>query len=64
MLDEKVIAKAKRLTGLSTQKEIVDYALRELVRRLNISKILELEGSIDWDGDLMQMRTGRDICEF
>jgi Arc/MetJ family transcription regulator len=64
MLDEKVIAKAKCLTGLSTQKEIVDYALRELVRRLNISKILELEGSIDWDGDLMQMRTGRDICEF
>ena len=64
VLDEKVVEKALRLTGLTTQRELVDHALRELVRRLEITKLQELEGKIDWDGDLAQMRAGRELCEF
>ena len=51
VLDEKIVETARRLTGISTQRELVDYALRELVKRHQISKILELEGTIDWDGE-------------
>jgi Arc/MetJ family transcription regulator len=64
VLDEKIVETARRLTGISTQRELVDYALRELVKRHQISKILELEGTIDWDGDLAEMRSGRELCEF
>jgi len=64
VLDEKVVATARRLTGLATQREIVDHALRELVRRLEITKLQELEGNIDWDGDLSAMRADRELCEL
>jgi Arc/MetJ family transcription regulator len=64
VLDEKVMAAARRLTGLATQKDVVNHALRELVRRLEIAKLQELEGAIDWDGDLSEMRAGRELCEL
>ncbi len=64
MLDEKIVETAPRLTGLSTQKELVDHALRELVRRHKIAQIRALEGEVDWDGDLSKMRAGRGLCEF
>jgi Arc/MetJ family transcription regulator len=63
VLDEKIVKTALRLTGLTTQKELVDHALRELVRRLEIARIQELEGKIDWDGDLSEMRAERELCE-
>ena len=64
VLDEKIVKAAQRATGISTQRELVDYALREVVRRHRISRIQELEGAIDWDGDLTEMRAGRTPCEF
>lgn len=62
VLDEKVVAKAQQLTGIPTIKDVVDFALRELVRRAEISKLLALEGKIDWEGDLQEMRKGRELC--
>lgn len=64
MLDEKVVKTALRLTGFRTQRELVDHALRELVRRHEIARIGELEGKIDWEGDLSEMRAGRELCEL
>ena len=32
VLDEKLIEKGKRYTGINTKKELVDFALRELIR--------------------------------
>lgn len=64
VLDDQVVETAIRLTGIKTQRELVDYALCELVRRLKISRIQELEGAIDWEGDLTEMRTQRELCEF
>ncbi|MEM9478717.1 MAG: type II toxin-antitoxin system VapB family antitoxin [Verrucomicrobiota bacterium] len=63
VLDEKVVKQAQQLSGIQTQRELVDHALRELVRRLRISQIRELEGQIDWEGDLNEMRKGRELCE-
>lgn len=63
VLDEQVVAKAQKLTGIATIKEVVDFALRELVRRNEISRLVELEGTIDWEGDLHEMRKDRELCE-
>mgnify|MGYP002630299985 CR=1 FL=1 len=59
VLNEKTIAKAQKVTGIGTQREVVDFALRELIRRHEISRLMELQGKVDWDGDLTGMRSER-----
>lgn len=59
VLDEKLVGKGLLLTGLGTQKALIDYALRELVRRKEQKSILKLKGKINWEGDLDQLRANR-----
>ncbi len=59
VLDETLIGKAKRLTGLKTTRQAVDYALRELVRHKRQRELLHLNGAVRWEGDLSRMRQGR-----
>ncbi|MGA2508376.1 MAG: type II toxin-antitoxin system VapB family antitoxin [Chitinispirillaceae bacterium] len=59
VLDEKLVEKGKKATGLKTSKAVVDFALKQLIRHSNQRRILDLFGSIDWEGDLSQMRTMR-----
>ena len=59
VLDEDLIGRGMRLTGINTRKALIDYALRELVRRKEQKKILRLRGKISWEGDLDQMRQNR-----
>ncbi len=59
VLDEKLVGIGMRLTGIDTQKGLIDYALRELVRRKEQKKILRLKGKVSWEGDLDQLRTNR-----
>ena len=54
-----MVGKGMRLTGIETQKALIDYALRELVRRKEQKKILRLKGKVSWEGDLDQLRTNR-----
>lgn len=58
-LDEGLVNEAMRLTNKKTKKEVVNYALQELVRKENRRKILELEGNVKWEGDLNESRTSR-----
>ena len=59
VLDEKLVGKGMRLTGIGTQKALIDYALRELVRRKEQKSILKLKGKISWEGDLDALRANR-----
>ncbi|WP_309399168.1 type II toxin-antitoxin system VapB family antitoxin [Cerasicoccus maritimus] len=59
VLDEKLVGKGMRLTGIETQKGLIDYALRELVRRKEQKSILKLKGKIRWEGDLDALRAKR-----
>ena len=59
VLDEKLVGKGMKLTGIGTQKGLIDYALRELVRRKEQKSILNLKGKIRWEGDLEEMRKNR-----
>ena len=59
ILDEKLIEKGKKVTGLKTSKAVVDFALKELVRHSNQRRIMELFGAVEWEGNLSQMRSMR-----
>ncbi|WP_275100336.1 type II toxin-antitoxin system VapB family antitoxin [Sedimenticola hydrogenitrophicus] len=61
VLDTHLVEAGLSLTGLKTRRELVDLALRELVRHQQQKKLLALKGRIDWEGDLEAMRT--DIAE-
>ena len=58
-LDEKLVKEAMRLFGKKTKKELVNFALNELIRREKTKGILSLEGKVKWEGDLREMRKGR-----
>ena len=59
VLDEKLVGKGMRLTGIDTQRGLIDYALRELVRRKEQKQILRFKGKVSWEGDLDKMRANR-----
>jgi len=59
VLDNKLVKAGLRATGLKTRRELVDFALRELVRHNQQKKLLLLKGNVTWEGDLGEMRTGR-----
>ena len=58
-LDDELVSKGLKATGLRTKSDLVDLALRELVRRKEQRKILSLKGKVSWVGDLDQSRTSR-----
>lgn len=59
VLDDRLVAKGMKLTGIKTKRELVDYALRELLRHAEQMKLLKLKGKIAWQGDLSKSRQGR-----
>ena len=58
-LDSKLVKAGLKATGLKTRRELVDFALRELLRHREQKKLLSLKGKVTWEGDLKEMRTGR-----
>ena len=61
VLDEKLVKDCIKITGIKTQKALIDHALRELLRHEKQIEILELKGSINWDGNLDEWRQGRSL---
>jgi Arc/MetJ family transcription regulator len=59
ILDDRLVAQGMKLTGLRTRRALVDYALRELVRRNRQRRIMALRGQVEWEGKLEEMRKGR-----
>jgi Arc/MetJ family transcription regulator len=58
-LDEKLVNEAMKLTHIKTKKDLVNYAIEELVHKIKRKKILDLEGKVEWTGDLSEMRKSR-----
>ena len=48
-IDDKLLAEAKKLSGLQTKKATVNEALKEFIQRRKQLRILELAGKIDYD---------------
>jgi Arc/MetJ family transcription regulator len=58
-IDDKLLAEAAKVFGTTTKKATVEAALERAVRRRRQRRILELEGKVEWVGDLDEMRSGR-----
>lgn len=59
VLDDKLVVKCQKVTGIQTKKALIDFALQEILRHENQKKILELRGKVKWEGDLHKMRNGK-----
>ena len=57
-IDENKIEKIRDFDqNLKTKKEIIDFALSELINQMRRQRLLQSKGKGDWDGDLEKMRT-------
>ena len=61
VLDRSLVEAGLKATGLKTRRELVDFALRELLRHNQQKRLLSLKGKINWEGDLAEMRIGRGL---
>jgi Arc/MetJ family transcription regulator len=59
VIDDKLIRDTLRATGLNTKREVVEEALRTLLRLKRQTEIRRLRGKLDWQGDLNAMRSDR-----
>jgi Arc/MetJ family transcription regulator len=56
VIDDKLMDKAKKLSGLKTKRETIEEALKLLVTQREQSEIRKLRGKLVWEGDLEEMR--------
>jgi Arc/MetJ family transcription regulator len=59
IIDDKLIERGMKYTGIRTKTKLVDFALRELIRRKKRKEILKLKGKLHWEGNLEEMRSVR-----
>ena len=59
VIKDELIKKCIEYTGLKTKKEVVNFALLELIRRKERKEILRFKGKLHWEGDLEDMRRNR-----
>ena len=50
VINDKLVKDGLKLTNLKTKKELVNYALEELVKRMRRKGLLKLEGMVKWEG--------------
>jgi hypothetical protein len=56
VIDDELMAKAIKASGLSIKKEVVEQGLKLIIQRSHQQAIRELRGKLKWDGDLDAMR--------
>ena len=59
VLDDALVEDCQKLTGISTRRSLIDYALHELLRHRRQRRLLELKGAVQWEGDLDTWREAR-----
>jgi Arc/MetJ family transcription regulator len=47
-IDDKLLIKAQKISGLKTKKETVSIALKEFIQRRKQEEIIELFGTVDY----------------
>lgn len=59
VIDEELMKRVLKLTGLRTKREAVDLGLRTVMRLRQQQEIRKFRGRLHWEGDLEAMRTDR-----
>ncbi len=55
-IDDKLMKDTLKVTGLKTKREVVEVALKELLRVRRQGEMKKLRGKFRWEGDLEKMR--------
>lgn len=58
-IQDDLLRKAQKVTGISKKVEIVNYALKQLLEQKELEKMLDLRGKVKWEGNLEAMRRDR-----
>jgi Arc/MetJ family transcription regulator len=59
VLDDKLVERAQKLTGIKTKREVVHEALRTLILLSEQADIRNLRGKLKWEGNLHEQRLAR-----
>jgi Arc/MetJ family transcription regulator len=59
VLDDKLVERAQKLTGIKTKREVVQEALRTLILLQEQASVRTMRGKLKWEGDLNEQRTSR-----
>lgn len=63
VIDEKLMAEVMAQTGIKTKRRAVEEGLRSLLRSERAKSVLALRGKLKWEGNLEEMRLGRNIYD-
>ena len=61
-IDDDLLERAHKASGLAIKKAAVEEGLRLLVRLKEQEEIVRLAGTVTWQGDLGASRQGRNSC--
>ena len=56
-IDDALLEKAMKISKAKTKKEAVERGLEELIKQAAREDMLALQGKVDWEGDLEEMRS-------
>jgi Arc/MetJ family transcription regulator len=59
VLDDKLVERAQKLTGIKTKREVIHEALRALILLREQGSIRTVRGKLKWEGDLNEQRSSR-----
>ena len=59
VLDDDLVEQARQLTGIKIKKELIQEALRTLIRLRQQGEVRKLRGMLHWEGDLDELRRSR-----
>lgn len=59
VLDDKLVERAQKLTGIKTKREVVQEALRTLILLYEQGEVRNLRGKLKWEGNLHDQRLSR-----
>jgi Arc/MetJ family transcription regulator len=59
VIDDTLMNLALKTTGLKTKKEVVEEALKILLKVKKQSQLKSLRGKLNWEGDIDNMRTNK-----
>ena len=59
VLDDNLIERAQKLTGIKTKREVVQEALRTLILLREQTEVRQLRGKLKWEGNLDEQRQSR-----
>jgi len=60
-IDDRLMAEARKASGLPTKKKTVEAGLRLLIQVHGQTAVRRLRGKIVWEGDLDGLRTSRAV---